>query len=584
MAVMHPSLTSDEIEHDSERLVYLALRDQLSNDYVVLHSYPWLRPDRDGNLREGEADFVILHQSKGMLVLEVKGGELRYHNGVWQRKKSFGFEPITDPFKQARKSMHCLVERIEKQTSGDVQSSDISYGYAVVFPHDNYKGDAPPGADPALIISRRHMDSIAEAIDTAMASWPSRGTRLSEHQWRRLASALLPEFKLFRPISGKAVDIFSRIHELTDEQLDLLRGLYEENDRVYVTGVAGSGKTQLAFDRAVALANSGKRTLFVCYNRHLAEFLRASRDLSASNSDAIEKLKITHFHQFAREVIEDAGVKWPVPDDQETQEAFFIDQVPDLIEQAAFISLDQGREFQWDAIIMDEAQDFHERWWEVLQCTLLKGSDKGIFHAFADPVQRLWDWAPSCPPVEFQTRYTLRRNCRNSRWICRTSTTIGQTEAAYFRRSPLGDRPAINNVPSLSAMKGILLKLVEDLLRNHDLKPNSIVLIGPSGYEKGSLADVSEIGGVPLTNIFSRWHDGKGILVTTAKSFKGLEADVVIMYDLVGFSSVFTRADLYVACTRARSHIHFLVVGKEMLTEIKNAVASAELEIGKVVI
>ena len=56
------------------------------------------------------------------------------------------------------------------------------------------------------------------------------------------------------------------------------------------------------------------------------------------------------------------------------------------------------------------------------------------------------------------------------------------------------------------------------------------------------------------------------------------------MYDLVGFSSVFTRADLYVACTRARSHIHFLVVGKDMLNEIKNAVASAELEIGKVVI
>jgi len=54
------------------------------------------------------------------------------------------------------------------------------------------------------------------------------------------------------------------------------------------------------------------------------------------------------------------------------------------------------------------------------------------------------------------------------------------------------------------------------------------------------------------------------------------------VYDLIGFSGVFTRADLYVACTRARSHIHFLVVGKEMLNEIKNAVTSAELEIGKV--
>ena len=71
MAVMRPILDPEDIEHDSERLVYVALRDQLSNEYVVLHSYPWLRPDRDGALREGEADFVVLHQSKGMLVVEV---------------------------------------------------------------------------------------------------------------------------------------------------------------------------------------------------------------------------------------------------------------------------------------------------------------------------------------------------------------------------------------------------------------------------------------------------------------------------------------------------------------------------------
>jgi hypothetical protein len=584
MAVMQPSLPPDEIEHDSERIVYLALRDQLSKDYVVLHSYPWLRPDRDGHLREGEADFVVLHQLKGLLVLEVKGGELRYHKGVWQRKKSFGFEPITDPFKQARKSMHYLVERIEKQTSGDLQASDFSYGHAVVFPHDNYMGEAPPGSDPALIISRRHMDSIAQAIDAAMASWPSRGASLSDRQWRKLASALLPEFKLFRPISGKAVDIFSRIHELTDEQMELLRGLYEENDRVYVTGVAGSGKTQLAFDRAIALAKSGKRTLFVCYNRHLAEFLRASIDLPGFNCDTNGLLKVTHFHQYAREIIEDAGVKWEMPDDQKSQDSFFVDEVPDLIEQAAFLSLDQGLEVQWDAIVMDEAQDFHARWWEVLQCTLLKGSNEGRFYAFADPIQRLWEWAPSSPPVDFQTKYTLKRNCRNSRWICRTSTTIGQTEAAYFRRSPVGDRPAISNVPTLPAMKGILLKTVEELLKHHDLKPSNIVLIGPSSYEKGSLAEVSEIAGVPLTNVFNRWHEGKGILVTTAKSFKGLEADVVIVYDLVGFSSVFSRIDLYVACTRARSYIHFLVVGKEMLEEIRHAVLSAELEFGKIVV
>lgn len=150
MAIMRPDIDPNDIPYDSERIVYRALKEQLGNDFVVLHSYPWLRPDRDGALREGEADFIVLHQDKGMLVLEVKGGELRYENATWQRKKERGYEPITDPFRQARASMHYLVDRIEKATAGDVCGHHYSYGHAVVFPHDNYTGAIPPGADSSL--------------------------------------------------------------------------------------------------------------------------------------------------------------------------------------------------------------------------------------------------------------------------------------------------------------------------------------------------------------------------------------------------------------------------------------------------
>ena len=577
MAVMRPVLDPGDIEHDSERLVYTALRDQLSDDYVVLHSYPWLRPDRDGTLREGEADFVVLHQEKGMLVLEVKGGELRYEFGIWKRKKKMGFEPITDPFKQARKSMHYLVGRIEQQTTGEVQPTDFSYGHAVVFPHDNYSGEVPPGSDARLLITRREMDSLATAIESAMASWPQRPQQLSDHQWRRMAIALLPEFKLFKPIGGKIADVFEKIHELTDEQMELLRGLYEHNDRVYVTGVAGSGKTQLALDRAISLARNGKRTLFVCYNRHLAEFLSRTVDFVSSSDTSTSHLKISHFHQFAREVIEDAGIKWECPDSEDLADDFFINSVPDLVEQAVYLAFDQGLNPQYDAIVLDEAQDFHLRWWEILQCSLLKNGEAGTLYAFADPVQRLWQWSPSHPPVQFQMKYNLRRNCRNSQWICQTSATIAQSETSHFRRSPVGSKPAVDSISSLPAMKGIVSKVVEDLLIKHDLKASNIVLIGPCAWKNGSLRDVPEIAGVPLTNNFRQWYEGRGILVTTARSFKGLEADVVVMYDLSFLSSSFTRVDLYVACTRARSHIHFCIAGKEILAEVKNAVKSAEI-------
>lgn len=580
MAVMRPDIDPDDIPYDSERLVYRALKEQLSNAFVVLHSYPWLRPDRDGALREGEADFIVLHQEKGMLVLEVKGGELRYENGTWKRKKKHGYEPITDPFKQARNSMHYLVDRIEKQTAGDVRSHHYSYGHAVVFPHDNYTGAIPPGADKSMILSRRQMESLDKAIETAMASWPQRAEPLSDHQWRRMGTALLPEFKLFRPIVGNASDVFEKIQEMTDEQIELLGGLYEDNNRVYVSGVAGSGKTQLAFDRATHLAMADQKTLFVCYNQHLASHLRQVRDRHPNAGHLKNHLKIAHFHQLAREIIEDAGVEWDPDGSAESGSDFFVDEVPDLIEQAAYLSMEEGEDVQYDAIVMDEAQDFHSRWWEVLQCTLLKEAESGTLYAFGDPVQRLWDWAPTKPPVQFQTKYNLRRNCRNSRWIARTSTTIAKTDAKFFKRSPLGGKPAISTVPTLAAMKGIVCKVVEDLLEQHDIPPSQLVLIGPRKFTTGSLAGVPNISGVELTDDTRAWNRGDAILVTTARSFKGLEADVVVVYDLDGISDVFSHVDLYVACTRARSHVHFLITGREMLADIKAAIKSAELELG----
>ena len=579
MAIMRPEVDPKEIPHDSERLVYIALRDQLSNEYVVLHSYPWLRTDRDGKLREGEADFVVLHQEKGMLVLEVKGGELRFERGQWERLKSTGFAPITDPFKQARKSMHFLVERIESRTTGDVQEYDFTYGHAVVFPHDNYRGQIPPGAEPELIISSRQMKDLCTAIELAFSRWPHRETSLSPHQWRRLLTALLPEFKLFRPLSVNADEVLERIQELTEEQLELLQGLYEENTRVYVSGVAGSGKTQLAIDRAIHLVREGKRVLFVCYNKHLAEHINRSVRNGVDSDLPKAGLKIVHFHSLARELIDDAAMKWQPPEETKGISQFFVNEVPDLMEQAAYLLMEQGEDVQYDAIVIDEAQDFHTRWWEVLQCTLLKNAESGVLFAFADPFQRLWDWAPSEPPVTFQTKYTLRRNCRNSRWIARTSTTIANADAKVFKRSLLGKKPAITNVTNRASMKGIVAKTLEDLTQHHDVASSRIVLIGPRNWDSGSLSEASHLAGVPITDRIDKWQASQGVLVTTARSFKGLEADIVIIYDLEDFSESFSLIDLYVACTRARSHVHFLVAGKQMLSDLRDAIVIAEQQL-----
>src|SRR5215472_435265 len=111
MARFVPDIATEDIVHDSERVVYEALRG-LPKGFVVLHSFPWLRPARDlagEPLREGEADFVILHPNHGLLVLEVKGGRPELVGRRWLRAG----KEMRDPFDQARRSRYALLEAVE---------------------------------------------------------------------------------------------------------------------------------------------------------------------------------------------------------------------------------------------------------------------------------------------------------------------------------------------------------------------------------------------------------------------------------------------------------------------------------------
>ena len=179
---------------------------------------------------------------------------------------------------------------------------------------------------------------------------------------------------------------------------------------------------------------------------------------------------------------------------------------------------------------------------------------------------------------DFDARFRLRHNCRNSRWIAKTSTQLAGLDADLFKRAPVGDRPKINVVPSTAAMKGTVLATVRQLIDQHDLLGGNIALIGPRTWRNGSLSQVNEVNGVPLTDSIGEWYQGAGILVTTARSFKGLESDVVVVYDLQYLSDTFSIMDLYVACTRGRSHLHFLVSGRELVATIRDAITHVQME------
>ena len=144
---------------ESERLVLAAFQN-LSSEYIVLHSLsPWLRPERDLEsepLREGEADFVVLHPERGMLIMEVKGGFPELRDRRWYRS---GRE-MKDPFRQAQRNRYALLKAVEERTGRRINRDMFTYGDVVVFPHCQYQGELPLNADARTFIDASGLDSF----------------------------------------------------------------------------------------------------------------------------------------------------------------------------------------------------------------------------------------------------------------------------------------------------------------------------------------------------------------------------------------------------------------------------------------
>ncbi|MDZ7736891.1 MAG: nuclease-related domain-containing protein [Gammaproteobacteria bacterium] len=105
--------------------------------------------------------------SHGVLVLEVKGGQIQYEaeNRGWYRIVSKDdIRPIQDPLEQARRNTHYLIDQIKQSGYPGKQDPPFAYGYAAVFPDCNYTGPAPPGAEPIILFRRTtYPTSIVES-------------------------------------------------------------------------------------------------------------------------------------------------------------------------------------------------------------------------------------------------------------------------------------------------------------------------------------------------------------------------------------------------------------------------------------
>ena len=317
--------------------------------------------------------------------------------------------------------------------------------------------------------------------------------------------------------------------------------------------------------RTRSFATKYPTVLLTCFNAELAKWMREemAKDLVENGG----KITVWNFHRLAAELCKRAGIDFSVNADDPVR--WWDEIAPDLLAQAA---LDlYGGEQPYAALVVDEAQDFSPSWWDALDYLW---DNKGPIWAFLDKAQSLRR-EPIEPPIQGAFRFALDMNCRNTRRIVACANAAADVVSEAFDLAPLGRPPKMIVPSNPAAISGLVQAEVRTLLKDHRLEPRQIAIIGPASKAKGPLSNVVNIDGIPLIEDAVSWREGRGILCSTARSFKGLEADVVILCDFSGVGHLFTVSDLYVALTRARSFLIIVAHDRAAKERLDKALAAA---------
>ena len=195
--------------------------------------------------------------------------------------------------------------------------------------------------------------------------------------------------------------------ELLSEDQGRILDLVASHTRVEIRGGAGSGKTWLAVEKARRLTTSGKRVALMCYSRGLAEYLTRRVDTFARNQ---RPAYVGTFHSL--------GIGWGVPPGSEDDSAYWEEQLPELMVPLAG---DRPLFDRFDAIVIDEAQDFAETWWPAVLAAL-RDPQAGELYVFSDEHQRVFarQGRPDVPLLGLD----LSENLRNTKQIAQSFNSL----------------------------------------------------------------------------------------------------------------------------------------------------------------
>ncbi len=534
-----------EARSEAESEVAEALERELPHKhYEVLQSKEFIEHPDAGGFFEGEIDIVVFSPEDGILVIEVKGGGIEY-NG--RRKRWYSLDhlhlkhEIDDPFRQATRASRFFRDWLKKKGIKHKGREAIPVSHAVFFPDIRWGNKPIPShARPELILDSSHLRRLRKVIPQLMRQFKRPYHReLTEWEIETIRTGLLyPMANVMPTLKSNIEREKARFVRITEDQKVILDYLAEQN-QLAIRGFAGTGKTLLAAEKARRLYHKGLKVVMLCFNRPLCQDLRKAL---ISFSDRVD---VYTYHALCKDLCKEAGIAFTEPDEEKEARTFWDEETPLMMLDAL-----KKTERRYDAIIVDEGQDFRKEWFEALKHALAD-PEKGYFYIFLDPNQCIY-CEPADLPVPLATSI-LRRNCRNTKSIGELVETFGNVEMTYHPEAPVGEPPTFiaykDEEDELVKVEATLQKL----LTTDGLDPEDVVCLSTHSKAKSCFSGVEKIAGIAMTEELI--VPDRRIRFSTLHRFKGLEANVVLLCDVRAESKTCQPEHLYVATSRARHRI-----------------------------
>ncbi len=535
--------------------------EKLPPDYTVFHSIRW---ESKGSNSRGEIDFLVAHPQKGVLIIEVKGGIITVTDtgkgNQWRSQSASGrvHRLHQDPVSQAFRNSKELKSWLDYHPT--TRHFKYPVFHAIAFPNSEIDPDMILRMDAPreILIDINDIDNLPHKIEAifdyhqAHAHTGNQMAMAGDEAVAVLRALILPTKSLEPRLSTLFERERRKIETFTNYQkrvLDYLRF----HQRTMVLGGAGTGKTILALEKTMLLAQEGYKVLFLAFTAGLADF--AATALTHPN------ITVTNLHRLVGTLMYKVGLGERMNEKNKTQFNEGVKNSLLEVTQALRANPNWVEKYCYDALVVDEGQDFDDAEWAHL-VKLLKHPVEDVLYVFADDSQRIFnDLKESLPPLG--TPFFLHENCRTTQHIHATAQAYATMPSKCD--GPVGRPVQVHHASTSDDIYALVRDLLHWLIIEEQVPAHAIAILTPLSHNNKKDISVWSKDDTPLGDfiVTRRPNDShnplRTVRVSTIHAYKGLECGVTILTELDKARQDTRNAVIYVALTRARNDVH--VVG-----------------------